>query len=196
MEMETARDPFALFAAWMAEAALSEPNDPNAMTLATATPDGAPSARIVLLKEADPRGFVFYSHLNGRKGSEIADNPRAALCFHWKTLGRQVRVEGTTEPVEADEANAYFASRARVSRLGAWASRQSRPLENRTELEERVAKFDARYPDEIPRPEHWSGTRVVPARIEFWHDRPFRLHDRIVFERAADRNWRTHRLYP
>lgn len=196
MDLDHAQDPYALFAGWMADAARSEPNDPNAMCLATASADGAPSARMVLLKEADPRGFVFYSHLDGRKGGEIAANPRAALCFHWKTLARQVRVEGRTEPVSAEEADAYFASRARTSRLGAWASRQSRPLAARADLEAGVAEFDGRFPgEEVPRPEHWSGTRVVPARIEFWRDMPFRLHDRLVFERDGDA-WRTHRLYP
>jgi len=196
MDLDDAQDPYALFAEWMADAARSEPNDPNAMCLATASPDGAPSARMVLLKEADPRGFVFYSHLDGRKGGEIAANPRAALCFHWKTLARQVRVEGRTEPVSVEEADGYFASRARTSRLGAWASRQSRRLAARADLEAGVAEFDSRFPGEaVPRPEHWSGTRVVPARIEFWRDMPFRLHDRLVFERDGDA-WRTHRLYP
>ncbi|MDE2517250.1 MAG: pyridoxamine 5'-phosphate oxidase [Rhodospirillales bacterium] len=196
-------DPFALFAAWMAAASASEPNDPNAMTLATATPDGAPSARIVLLKAVDPadhapRGFVFYTNTQSRKGGELAANARAALLFHWKTLTRQVRIEGTVQPVAPAEADAYYASRARISRLGAWASDQSRPLDTRATLEARLAAAGARYPDAaIPRPPHWSGYRVVPTRIEFWQDMPFRLHDRSVFTRdAAGTGWTHTKLFP
>lgn len=191
-----ADDPVRLFQDWMAEAARTEPNDPNAMTLATCTPDGRPSARIVLLKDVDARGFVFYTNHQGRKGREVLANPFAALLFHWKTLGRQVRVEGGVEGVTDDEADAYYATRPRVSRLGAWASEQSRPLASRAELERRVAEFDARFPGEsIPRPPHWSGFRVVPERVEFWQDMPFRLHDRRLYTRAGE-GWTTQALYP
>src|SRR5689334_17105659 len=154
----TAADPFARFEEWMAEAAKSEPNDPNAVCLATSTPEGRPSARMVLLKGVDPRGFVFYTNLESRKGGELAANPEAALCFHWKTLQRSVRVEGRVEPVSAEEADSYYASRARGSRIGAWASRQSRPLEGRFALEKAVAEYTLKFGiGEIPRPEFWSG---------------------------------------
>ncbi|WP_027285038.1 pyridoxamine 5'-phosphate oxidase [Rubritepida flocculans] len=189
-------DPHALFADWMAEATKTEPNDPNAMCLATATPDGRPSARMVLLKGQDARGFVFYTNLDSRKGGELAANPRAALCFHWKTLARSVRVEGPVEPVTAEEADAYFATRARPSRIGAWASKQSRPLEGRWALEKAVAEYTLKFGlGEIPRPPHWSGFRVLPERIEFWRDMPFRLHERRVFHRT-DEGWREELLYP
>ncbi|MFN3448125.1 MAG: pyridoxamine 5'-phosphate oxidase [Roseococcus sp.] len=189
-------DPHALFAEWMAEATKTEPNDPNAMCLATATPDGRPSARMVLLKGQDARGFVFYTNLESRKGGELAANPRAALCFHWKTLARSVRVEGPVEPVTAEEADAYFATRARPSRIGAWASKQSRPLEGRWALEKAVAEYTLKFGlGEIPRPPHWSGFRVVPERIEFWRDMPFRLHERRVFHREGE-GWREELLYP
>ncbi len=192
----TTENPFALFETWMAEAATTEPNDPNAMAVATATPDGAPAVRILLLKGLDDRGFVFYSHDNGRKGRELAANPRAALTFHWKTQGRQVRIEGPIERVSADEADAYYASRPRLSRVGAWASRQSTPLGSRAELEAAVAEADARFPgEEVPRPPHWGGFRCVPTRIEFWRDMPFRLHERRVFTRAGD-GWAIEMLYP
>lgn len=188
--------PVGLFQDWLAEAARTEPNDPNAMTLATCTPEGRSSARIVLLKDVDARGFVFYTNKEGRKGRELLANPFAALLFHWKTLGRQVRVEGTVESVTDDEADAYYATRPRISRLGAWASEQSRPLASRADLERRVAEFDARFPGEsIPRPPHWSGFRVVPDRVEFWQDMPFRLHDRRVYTRAGE-NWTAEALYP
>ena len=192
----TTEDPIALFAAWMTEATASEPNDPNAMCLATSTPGGAPSARMVLLKDVDARGFVFYTNLESRKGGELAANPQVALCFHWKTLARSVRVEGPAEPVSAAEADAYYASRARGSRIGAWASRQSRPLESRFALEKRVAEIAMTYPmGEIPRPAFWSGFRVVPARIEFWRDMPFRLHERRVFYCGGE-GWSIESLYP
>lgn len=191
-------DPIPLFEAWMAEAAKTEPNDPNAVCLATATPDGRPSARMVLLKGVDARGFVFYTNLESRKGGELAANPHAAMCFHWKTLQRSVRVEGAIEPVSAEEADAYYASRARGSRIGAWASRQSRPLEGRFALEKAVAEYTLKFGlGEIPRPAHWSGFRLLPARIEFWRDMPFRLHERRVFHRAPDgAGWELEMLYP
>ena len=189
-------DPIPLFEAWMAEAATSEPNDPNAVCLATATSDGRPSARMVLLKGVDARGFVFYTNLESRKGGELAANPFAAMCFHWKTLQRSVRVEGRIEPVSTEEADAYYASRARGSRIGAWASRQSRPLEGRFALEKAVAEYTLKFGlGEIPRPAHWSGFRLLPARIEFWRDMPFRLHERRVFHRA-DTGWELEMLYP
>jgi pyridoxamine 5'-phosphate oxidase len=189
-------DPFARFAEWMNEAWAHEPEDANAMTLATASPNGLPAARIVLLKGADERGFVFYTNTQSRKGEELAANTRAALLFHWKPQGRQVRIEGHVEPVTAGEADAYYATRARISRLGAWASDQSRVLPGRAELERRLAEYEAKYPgDEIPRPPHWSGYRVVPERFEFWQNMPFRLHDRTVYTRAAG-GWSIGKLYP
>jgi len=189
-------DPYALFAEWMEEATRTEPNDPNAMCLATATPDGRPAARMVLLKDHDARGFVFYTNLESRKGEDLAANPQAALCFHWKTLQRSVRVEGAVEAVTAAEADAYYASRHRSSRIGAWASRQSRPLEGRWALEKAVAEYTLKFGlGDIPRPAHWSGFRILPARIEFWRDMPFRLHERRVFHRDAEA-WREEALYP
>ena len=191
-----ADDPYGLFATWFAEATAAEINDPNAMTVATCTPAGIPSARIVLLKDYDPAGFVFYTNRDGRKGGELIANPRAALLFHWKTLQRQVRIEGAVQPVTDAEADAYYATRARISRLGAWASQQSRPLPSRSTLEDRVRTYEAQYPDEdIPRPPHWSGFRVVPDSIEFWQDMPFRLHDRRVYTRAGE-VWTQQALYP
>lgn len=181
----------------MRDAEASEPSLPNAASLATATPDGRPSLRMVLLKGADDRGFVFYTNLESRKGRELEANPRAALCFHWKSLTRQVRVEGRTEPVSDDEADAYFGSRDRESRIGAWASRQSRPLTGRFELEREVARYAARYAlGAIPRPPFWSGFRIVPEQVEFWSQRAFRLHDRLVFARADGGPWTISRLFP
>ncbi len=189
-------DPFEQFRDWFAEAERTEPNDPNAMTLASATPEGVPSARMVLLKDWDARGFVFYTNLESRKGDELKANPHAALLFHWKSLRRQVRIEGPVEPVSDAEADTYYASRPRLSRIGAWASQQSRPLPGRGALLKRVAKYEAMHLGErVPRPEFWSGCRVVPERIEFWQDMPFRLHDRTVFVRSAA-GWDVVKLYP
>jgi pyridoxamine 5'-phosphate oxidase len=188
-------DPFARFARWFEDARESEPNDPNAMVAATASPRGAPAARVVLLKAFDRHGFVFYTNKQGRKGQELAVNPQIALLFYWKTLHRQVRIEGTVSDVTEAEADEYFASRARVSRLGALASDQSRPLPDRAILEQRVSELDARYPEVIPRPAHWSGYRVVPSYFEFWQDMPYRLHDRTTFTRDGDA-WRPGKLYP
>ena len=190
-------NPFAQFEAWMNEAWAHEPEDANAMTVATATAGGVPSARIVLLKGADARGFVFYTNKQSRKAGELAANTRAALLFHWKPLGRQVRIEGYVEHVTDAEADAYYASRARISRLGAWASDQSRALPERAELERRLAEYEAKYPGEdIPRPPHWSGYRVIPERFEFWQNMPFRLHDRTVYTRGASGGWRIGKLFP
>jgi pyridoxamine 5'-phosphate oxidase len=196
--IEPPHDPIAAFDGWLQEAAASEPNDPNAMSLATVGADGMPNARMVLLKGHDARGFVFYTNLESQKGGELADNAQAALCFHWKSLHRQVRVQGPISAVSDAEADAYFNSRGRQSRIGAWASQQSSLLANRAELEAAFAKIDGQYPDEdIPRPPHWSGRRVTPLRIEFWQDGDHRLHDRLVFKRAsADAAWETERLYP
>lgn len=189
-------DPFDLFAAWMAQAETSELNDPNAMTVATATPDGRPSARIVLLKSWDRNGFVFYTNLESRKSDEIVANSHVALLFHWKTRKRQIRIEGCAMRVTDAEADAYFETRPRLSRIGAWASDQSRPLPDRALLEQRLEQAISRYADSpVPRPPHWSGWRIVPDAIEFWEDRDFRLHDRAVFSRAGD-GWATTRLYP
>ncbi|MBM3732783.1 MAG: pyridoxamine 5'-phosphate oxidase [Acidimicrobiia bacterium] len=189
-------NPIELFHAWLADATRAEPSDPTAVALATADADGKPSVRMVLLKDVDARGFVFYTNLDSRKGRELRANPRAALCFHWKSLDRQVRVEGRIAPVADAEADAYFASRDRASRIGAWASRQSQPLESRFALEKRVAEFTAKFHiGEVPRPSFWSGFRLAPDTIEFWQERPFRLHDRTVYHRQGDA-WTTIKLYP
>jgi pyridoxamine 5'-phosphate oxidase len=189
-------DPFALFGRWLAEAGASEPNDPNAMTLATVDAGGQPTARVVLLKDWDRSGFVFYTNKESRKGAELAGNPKACLAFYWKTLHRQVRIDGTVSDVTDAEADAYYNSRERLSRIGAWASMQSRPLAERAVLERRVAEFEAKYPGpQIPRPVYWSGYRVTPSYIEFWQDMPFRLHDRTVFTRDGD-GWHQGKIFP
>ena len=188
-------EPLAVFERWLDEAWKGEPNA-HAMTLATATPEGRPSARLVLLKGLDRRGFVFYTNLESRKSEELYANPYAALCFLWKSLNRQVRVEGAVEQVGDDEADAYFASRPRDSQIGAWASDQSRRLESRALLEGRVEEFSRRFDQgTVPRPAYWSGFRVVPQRVEFWQERPSRLHDRWLFIREGD-GWRRQRLFP
>jgi pyridoxamine 5'-phosphate oxidase len=189
-------DPLALFDEWLAEARASEPNDPEAMALATATKDGRPSVRIVLLKGHGRDGFVFYTNQLSRKGAELAENPRAALLFHWKSLRRQVRVEGPVGILSAAEADAYFASRSRDSQLGAWASDQSRPLETRALFEQRYEEMRGKFEGgDVPRPPHWGGYRVTPETIEFWTDRPHRLHERRLFTHTPD-GWRQGLLYP
>jgi pyridoxamine 5'-phosphate oxidase len=191
-----ADDPHALFESWLAEARLAEPNDPTAMALATADARGRPSVRMVLMKGHDERGFVFYTNLDSRKGAEIAANPSAALLFHWKSLRRQVRVEGPALPVSDAEADSYFATRARDSQLGAWASDQSRPLDDRATFEARYEAARSRFAGrEVPRPPRWTGWRVAPERIEFWNDRAHRLHERRLFTRSGE-GWSEGLLYP
>jgi pyridoxamine 5'-phosphate oxidase len=191
-------DPLALFDEWYAEAEKSEPNDPSAMAVATLGPDGMPAVRMVLLKGYDADGFVFYTNTESRKGRHLQAHGKAALLFHWKSLRRQVRLEGSVAPVTAEEADAYFATRARGSQIGAWASDQSRPLESRFALEKRVAEFTARHVvGRVPRPPHWSGFRVQPVLIEFWQDGAFRLHDRLEYRRTGPTEpWSTRTLYP
>jgi len=191
-------EPFQLFGQWLAEAEAGEPNDPNAMALATVDEDGLPDVRMVLLKGFDAQGFVFYTNTGSAKGQELQATMKAALVFHWKSLRRQVRVRGPVETVSDKEADEYFASRPRGSRIGAWASQQSQPLESRFALEKAVARYTAKYGiGEIPRPAHWTGFRIRPVQIEFWADRPFRLHDRLVFRRAAPEGvWSKARLFP
>ncbi len=191
-------DPFALFAEWMKDAEKSEPNDPNAMALSTVDEEGLPNVRMVLLKDFDEKGFVFYTNYESQKGQEIQATMKAAVMWHWKSLRRQVRVRGLVEKVTAAEADAYFNSRPRDSRIGAWASAQSRPLEGHFALETSVAMYAAKYAiGTVPRPPHWSGFRILPLSIEFWHDRPFRLHDRVVFRREnQSAGWTKAKLYP
>lgn len=189
-------EPYALFGRWLEDARAAEPNDPDALALATVDEDGMPNVRMVLLKGFDEHGFVFYTNYESTKGREVLAARKAAMCFHWKSLRRQVRVRGPVETVSAEEADAYFASRPRGSRIGAWASKQSRPLESRFALEKAVAEYTARHAiGEIPRPPYWSGFRIRPVSIEFWHDRQFRLHDRVIFQADGD-GWRKTRLYP
>ena len=193
-----ADEPFALFSQWFEDAEAREPNDPNAMALATVDADGLPNVRMVLLKDFNRQGFTFYTNFESAKGHELLSSGKAALCFHWKSLRRQVRVRGVVEHVSDAEADAYFETRPRGSRIGAWASQQSRPLEGRFGLEKAVAFYTAKYAiGSVPRPEYWSGFRLTPVEIEFWHDRAFRLHDRIVFRRPdATSPWEKTRLFP
>jgi pyridoxamine 5'-phosphate oxidase len=196
MSIAPTDNPFDLFRQWFDEAERNEPDNPNAMSLATVGADGAPSIRMVLLKGVDDTGFVFYTNLESRKGGELLGNSHAALCFHWKSLRRQVRIEGEASLVDDAEADAYYASRARGSQIGAWASAQSRPLSGKAELLKQVASYTAKFGvSRVPRPPHWSGFRVVPEVIEFWREGQFRLHDRLVYRRTAD-GWTTQVLYP
>jgi pyridoxamine 5'-phosphate oxidase len=197
-EIDAADDPIALFSAWFEEARKGEPHDPDAVALATADAAGHPNVRMVLCRGVDARGFAFYTNTESAKGEEIAANPNAALCFHWKSIRRQVRVRGPVERLTDAESDAYFSTRARDSQIGAWASKQSRPLEGLFALEREVARHAAKFGlGKVPRPPHWGGFRIRPLAIEFWRNRAFRLHERLVYRRAApDAPWRTERLFP
>ena len=196
LELVEADDPYSLFGTWMEAAKASEVNDPNAMALATCAADGRPSVRIVLLKRFDENGAAFYTNGESRKGRELRENRFAALCLHWKSLRRQVRMEGPIAELPASDVDEYFRSRQRMSQIGAWASAQSRPLESREELLRRTAEFEAKFPGEVPRPPYWTGFVVKPERVEFWQERDYRLHDRFVFERRDAGAWTKQRLYP
>ncbi len=195
LEQNIGDDPFATYQQWLNEATANEPNDPNAAALATASADGTPSVRMVLVKRVDERGFCFFSNAESRKGEQLAENAKAALCFHWKSLRRQVRVEGSVTELASAEVDAYFHSRSRRSQLGAAVSQQSRVLASRAQLEEQVRSFDEKYPGEVPRPPYWRGFYIAPERVEFWMDGPDRLHDRFLFTRDAS-GWSKVRLYP
>ncbi len=194
--IEQADDPLALFTQWMQDAKSSELNDPNAMSLATATPDGIPSVRIVLLKRFDEQGFAFYTNGESRKGSELRANQHAALCLHWKSQQRQVRIEGLISELPPADVDAYFKRRYRMSQIGAWASQQSRPLASREDLLAATAEYEKKFPEEVPRPPYWTGFLVAPASIEFWAEGDYRLHDRFVFTRSGNGSWSKQRLYP
>ena len=195
-ELEQASDSLGLFDEWLDAASGTELNDPNAMSLATATPDGVPSVRIVLMKGRDERGFSFFTNRESRKGRELRENQYAALCFHWKSKQRQVRVEGTIFEVGAAEADAYFKRRYRMSQIGAWASQQSRPLSSREDLLALTQEYEKKFPDEVPRPAYWTGFVLRPERIEFWQEAEYRLHDRFVFTAEPDARWAKQRLFP
>jgi pyridoxamine 5'-phosphate oxidase len=195
IEVEAALDPIALFHAWLRDAEVAEVNDPNAVALATATRGGVPSVRMVLMKRLDERGFCFYTNAESQKGAELAENPRAAMCFHWKSLRRQVRIEGTVAELSGENADAYFHSRSRLSQLGAAASQQSRVLASREVLVELVEELERKFLEEIPRPDYWRGYALQPERIEFWKDGAGRLHDRFLFSKSAG-GWRKERLFP
>ena len=195
-ELEQASDPLALFDEWFKAASKSEINDPNAMSLATATPDAFPSVRIVLLKGRDARGFSFFTNGQSRKGGELRANQHAALCFHWKSLQRQIRIEGTISELDSAEVDAYFRRRHRQSQIGAWASQQSRPLTSRAELIALTTEYEKKFPDDVPRPPYWTGFVLKPTRIEFWQERDYRLHDRFVFTPSGESTWNKQRLFP
>jgi pyridoxamine 5'-phosphate oxidase len=194
--MDEATDPFAFFNLWMEDAKLSELNDPNAMSLATSTPDGIPSVRIVLLKKHDPSGFTFYTNGESQKGQELRANPSAALCLHWKSRQRQVRIQGTVTELPPEDVDVYFHRRHRMSQIGAWASQQSRPLASREDLMARTQEAESRFPEEVPRPPYWTGFRLQPTRIEFWQEGDYRLHDRVVFTPNGEGAWSRQRLFP